>query len=367
MDASQLSCVLAGNAKRNRWGRNMIERRKVLKGIGLAIGAGSISSPAILRRAAAQSSAKVSIKGVYSAPGLSFAAIFLADRVGLWAKNGLEAEVKQVQGGPLAMVALTNREAQFSGVASTDPVMGWDKGIRTLAISAFTGALDMQITARNDWMSRVGTSPKSPLEERLKSFKGARVGASTIAGGPAQYTRYLAKTAGIDPDRDTKIVAVGSVAARMAALRTNQVDVTVGAAPEADQVELEGFRWLYLDCAHEVPLFREFPYPVAVVTPQLADEQPDVVRRIAQTLGRANDMFHTNFGDAVDILKQLSPSIPAKATERALERARDSYPRGGRMTTTMGDNNIKGGVGLKVISSARPSRGGGLLTDPFLS
>src|SRR5262249_57093542 len=139
----------------------MIERRKVLKGIGLAIGAAGISSPAILRRAVAQSATKVSIKGVYSAPGLSFAAIFLADRVGLWAKNGLEAEVKQVQGGPLAMVALTNGEAQFSGVASTDPVIGWDKGIRTLAISAFTGALDMQITARNDWVYRCGPARTS--------------------------------------------------------------------------------------------------------------------------------------------------------------------------------------------------------------
>src|SRR5262249_27526693 len=180
--------------EQNRVGREMIERRKVLKGIGLTIGGASVASPAILRHAFAQSPAKVSIKGVYSSPGLSFAAIFLADRAGLWAANGLEAEVKQVQGGPLAMVALTNREAQFAGVASTDPVIGWDKGVKTLTISAFTGALDMQMTARNDWMARGGVSPKSPLEGKLKALKGARVGASTIAGGPAQYTRYLART-----------------------------------------------------------------------------------------------------------------------------------------------------------------------------
>ena len=111
-----------------------------------------------------------------------------------------------------------DRVAQFAGVASTDPVIGWDKGIKTLAISAFTGSLDMQITARNDWMSRVGMSPKSPLEGKLKAFKGARIGASTIAGGPAQYTRYLARTVGLDPERDMKIVAVGFGPARMAAL-----------------------------------------------------------------------------------------------------------------------------------------------------
>src|SRR5204863_2568833 len=124
------------------------------------------------------------------------------------------------------------------------------------------------------------------------------------------------------------ILAVGFGAARMAALRTNQVDVTVGDAPEADQVELEGFGELFINCAQEVPLFKEFPYTVALVTPEFANEQPDVVRRVAQTLGQANDMFSARFGEAVDVLKQQFASVPAKAIERALERDRDSYPRG---------------------------------------
>jgi NitT/TauT family transport system substrate-binding protein len=345
----------------------MIERRNVVKGIGATIGAAGLASSAILGRASAQAAAKISVKGVYSSPGLSFAALFLAERAGLWAKNGIEAEIKQVQGGPLAMVALTNREAQFSGVASTDPVVGWGKGIKTLTISAFTGSLDMQITAHNEWMSRVGASRQSPLEARLKALKGARVGASTIAGGPAQYTRYLARSVGLDPERDMRIVAVGFGAARMAALRTKQVDVTVGSAPESDQVELEGFGALYIDCTNDVPLFREFPYTVAIVTPQLAKEQPDVVRRIAQTIGQANDMFHTRFGEAVDILKQYSPSIPGQAIERALERAKNSYPRGGRMTTAMWENNMKVSLDLKMIPAAIPTQEGELWTNKFQS
>jgi ABC-type nitrate/sulfonate/bicarbonate transport system substrate-binding protein len=343
----------------------MIKRRNVLKGIGLTVGAG-VASPTFLVRTAAQP-AKVTIKGVYSAPGLSFAALFLAQRSGLWAKNGVEAEIKQVQGGPLAMVALTNREAQFSGVASTDPMVGWDKGIKTLAISAFTGSLDMQITAHNDWLAKAGTSRASPLEARLKALKGARVGASTIGGGPAQYTRFLAKSAGLDPERDMQIVAVGFGPARMAALRTKQVDVTVGSAPEADQVGLEGFGELYVDCTNDVPLFREFPYTVAIVTPQLANDRPDTARRIAQTLGQANDIFHENFGQAVDILKQFLPNIPGKAIESALERAKHSYPRGGRMTPAMWENNLKVALELKMVSAPVPTREGEMWTNKFQS
>jgi NitT/TauT family transport system substrate-binding protein len=318
-------------------------------------------------RAQAQPADRLVAKGVYAAPGLSFSAIFLADRLNLWSKNGVTAEMKQVQGGPLSMVALTNREAQFAGVASTDPVVGWEKGIKTLAIGAFTGSLAMQFTARNDWMARIGVSPKSALDDKLKAFRGARIGASTIGGGPAQYTRYLARSAGIDPERDMRILAVGFGAARMAALRTNQVDMTVGDAPEADQVELEGFGTLFLNCASEVPTFRDFPYTVALVTPQIADERPDLVRRVAHTLGQANDLFATDFGTAVDVLKQQFASVPAKALERALERDRDSYPRGCRMSAAMWENNIKVALEAKMIATALPTREGELWTNRFLN
>jgi ABC-type nitrate/sulfonate/bicarbonate transport system substrate-binding protein len=340
----------------------MIKRRGFIKG-AVAVG---FSSAGFVGPARPQPAASPIVKGVYAAPGLSFSAIFLADRLGFWAKNGVTAEMKQVQGGPLSMVALTNREANFAGVASTDPVVSWERGIKTLAVGAFTGSLAMQFTARKDWMSRVGASPQNALADKLKAFKGARIGASTIGGGPAQYTRYLARTAGLDPERDMKILAVGFGAARMAALRTNQVDITVGDAPEADQVELEGFGELFLNCSHEVPLFKEFPYTVALVTPQFADEQADLVRRVVHALGQANDMFSTKFGEAVDVLKQQFPSVPAKAMERALERDRESYPRGCRMTTRMWENNIKVALETKMISTALPTQEGGLWTNKFL-
>ena len=107
-----------------------------------------------------------------------------------------------------------------------------------------------------------------------------------------------------------------------------------------------------------MPLFREFPYTVAVVTPQLVNDQPDVVRRIAHTLGQANDMFHTRFGEAVDILKQMSPNIPGKAIESALERAKDSYPRGGRMTSKdVGEQHQGGGRPQDDLEDAADGRG----------
>src|SRR5262245_56129502 len=105
----------------------MMKRREFLQGASSA----GVASALLIGRSVAQPSTMLTAKGVYAAPGLSFSAIFLAERMGLWAKAGVTAEMKQVQGGPLSMVALTNREAHFAGVASTDPVVGWEKGIKT--------------------------------------------------------------------------------------------------------------------------------------------------------------------------------------------------------------------------------------------
>jgi ABC-type nitrate/sulfonate/bicarbonate transport system substrate-binding protein len=153
----------------------------------------------------------------------------------------------------------------------------------------------------------------------------------------------------------------------MAALRTDQVDVTFGDSPEADQVELEGFGELFLNCAQEVPIFKEFPYTVALVTPDFANQQPDTVRRIAQTLGQANDLFATNFGQAVDVLKQQLASVPPKAIERSLERDRGSYPQHCRMTTAMWENNVKIAMETKMISTPVPAEEGTLWTNRFVS
>lgn len=339
-----------------------MERRQFLKHAG-AVGLTSTLCP----RPGLAQGVKPVVKGVYAAPGLSFAAIFLAQRAGLWEKNGVTAQMKQVQGGPLSMVAVTNGEATFGSVASTDPVVGWSRGIQTLVVGAFTGSLAMQYTARKDWLSRAGVSPNSPLASKLKALKGARVGASTIGGGPAQYTRYLARSVGLDPDVDMKIVAVGFGAARMAALRTNQVDLTCGDSPEADQVELEGFGEMFINPAREVEIFKEFPYTVILVKPEIADQQPDLVRRAAQTLGQANDMFATKFGQAVDILKQQFPTVPPKAIERSLERDRDLYPHGCRMTAAMWENNVKVSLETKMIAKPLPTQEGKIWSNRFLA
>jgi NitT/TauT family transport system substrate-binding protein len=344
----------------------MMQRRTFLKGVGTTTALGLSMATVLRRDARAQTSETITVRGAYAAPGLSFAGIFLANRAGLWEKNRLHVDLKQLQGGPLAIAALTNHEVDFIGVASTDPIITWDKGIKTLAVGAFTGALVAQFTARKDWMEKVGISPSSPVQDKIRAFKGARIGASTIGGGPAQYTRYLARNIGLDPDSDMKILAVGFGPSRMAALRTNQVDITIGDSPEADQIEIEGFGQLFINCA-ELPLFGEFPYTLLAVAPDFAEKQPEAVRRIVHTIGQANNLFHTDIGSAIDMLKKENASIDPKAIAKALERDKNAYPPDARMTQAMWDNNVKVAVSTKMINSHPSADEGVMWTNKFVA
>lgn len=341
----------------------MIERRTILKGAA-ATAVMAMAKPS--RRLLAQP-ALMPVKATFAAPVLTFAGLYIANKKALWAKNGIDLDLKQVQGGPLALVTLTNQEADFTCTASSDPMIAWDRGIKTTIIAAFTGALAMQFTARKDWLEKTGIGPKSPLETKVKALTKARLGVSTPGGGPTQYAKYLAKMYGIDPDRELKLLAVGFGPSRIAALRQNQVDITVGDAPEADEIMLEGFGELFINCAAEVPVYRDFPYTVALVTPETADRKPDIVHRVGATLAQANDFIHTNFGETVDILKSQFAKVDPRAIERSMERDKDAFPKGARMTAKMWENGVKITSAMNTVKNPPPTAEGPFWTNKFLS
>jgi ABC-type nitrate/sulfonate/bicarbonate transport system substrate-binding protein len=305
-------------------------------------------------------------RGVCSAPGLSYSAIYIAKKHDLWSKNGVDYNLKLVQGGPLAMTALNTGEADFACVASNDPLIAWDKGIKTLVVGAFTTAVAMQMAARGDWMSKVGLTATSSVNDKIKALKSARIGASTIGGGPAQYVRYLATINGMD-ERELKLLAVGFGAARVAALRENQVDVIVGSAPDADEVALLGFGEFYLSFAADIPAFKDMPYTVLAVTPEFARKQPAAVRGIAYTIGQANDFIHSNFNDSLDILKAEFSKVDGRAIERSMQRDRATYPRGGLMTNSMWANAIKMVKSMRTVKSTPAADEGEFWTNKFLT
>jgi NitT/TauT family transport system substrate-binding protein len=315
--------------------------------------------------AAAQTPIRASI--VYAAPGLAFASLFVAKRAKLWEKHGVAPELNYAQGGALGLAALNSGNANFSCIASSDPVIAWGKGVKTLVVAAFYGSLTVQMAARNDWMKKAGVEPGSPIEKRVQSLKGARIGAATVGGGPAQYTRFMGSLYGLDPDKDISMIPVGQGPARIAALRENRVDVIVSGAPEGDQVGLQGFGALFVNFSTDVPVFTQFPFTVLVVKPDFAEKNPDQVRAVARTIGAANDFVRSNFDQALAMLQAEQPKVNPKAIELTLKRDKNAFAAGGRMNETMWANGFKVASIDKRMKEMPPVKEGAFWTNKFLA
>jgi ABC-type nitrate/sulfonate/bicarbonate transport system substrate-binding protein len=326
-------------------------------------GAAALIGAAGLSPARAQA-AKVTL--VQAGPALAFAGLYVATNQKLWAKNGIDPTVKRVNGGPLALTALSAGEAEFATLASSDVVIAAQRDLPVVSVAAVTTALVLGIGARNDWMKSKGLTPKSPIEAKIKALKGASIGVATVGGGPAQYGRYLMQAYGLDPKADAQFLPVGQTATRIAALREGRTDVFIGAPPEAEIVEQEGFGAMFVNLATEVPQFRDYAFTVIITTRDYAAKNEAAVRSFVKTLAEANRSIHGNFASAVEAMKAEHKQVSPKAVEIAMQRFKSGYPNGARQTESMWKSVIASmketGAIQKDISAAE----GGVWTNKYL-
>jgi NitT/TauT family transport system substrate-binding protein len=107
----------------------------------------------------------------------------------------------------------------------------------------------------------------------------------------------MIQQAGIDPDKEIKILALGSDAARLTALKQRVVDVVVISPPADTQMEKQGYRIL----ARAYELF-SFPYLGLGTHTRKIKERPDEIRRVIKSTIRANRFIRDHRDEAVKTL-----------------------------------------------------------------
>jgi NitT/TauT family transport system substrate-binding protein len=136
-----------------------------------------------------------------------------------------------------------------------------------------------------------------PEYKSLKELKGKTLGISSFGATPDVAARMMLKHAGLDPEKEIKILALGSDAARLAALKQRVIDVVVISPPADTQMEKQGYRIL----ARAYELF-SFPYLGLGTHTRKIKEKPDEIRRVIKATIRANRFIRDNRDETVRIL-----------------------------------------------------------------
>jgi len=138
---------------------------------------------------------------------------------GIFKDNGLEVDLQSINGGAQTSAALLSNSIQIGQFGGSE------------ALSANAGGGDLVIVAN--------LAPVYPYKlyvqkgiTSIQQLKGKKVGVSNAGGSSDIATRAALKAAGLDPDKDVDILAVGSHANRTAALLAGTIDAGVDDPPE---------------------------------------------------------------------------------------------------------------------------------------
>jgi len=131
----------------------------------------------------------------------------------------------------------------------------------------------------------------------LKELRGKTIGIGNFGGTDEVVAKMVFKNAGIDPDKELKIIAVGPDRARLAALKENLVSAAI-IAPPADVVGKQmGFSVLVR--AYDV---FNFPFIGVSTTLKKIKESPTEVKKMTKAMLRANRFIREDREGAVKIL-----------------------------------------------------------------
>jgi NitT/TauT family transport system substrate-binding protein len=222
------------------------------------------------------------IRIAVSNPNMPNLTVAAARARGFFKDENLEAEIIRMNPN-VAITALATGDVDYCQLFGA-VVGGAIAGLPVRIVAGFLDNWPMTLIAQ-------------PEYKTLKDLKGKTLGISSFGATPDVGARLMLKQAGVDPEKDIKILALGSDAARLTALKQRIVDVVVISPPADAQMEKQGYRIL----ARAYELF-SFPYLGLGTHLRKIKEKPDEIRRVIKATIRANRFIRDDRDEAVRAL-----------------------------------------------------------------
>jgi NitT/TauT family transport system substrate-binding protein len=203
-----------------------------------------------------------------SNPNMPNLTVATAQAKGFFKEENIETEIIRMNPN-VAITALASGDIDYCQLFGA-VVAGAIAGLPVRIVAGFLDNWPMTLIAQ-------------PELKSLKDLKGKTLGISSFGATPDLGARMMIKQAGIDPDKEIKILALGSDAARLTALKQRVVDVVVISPPADTQMEKQGYRIL----ARAYELF-SFPYLGLGTNTRKIKEKPEEIRRVIKATIRAN-------------------------------------------------------------------------------
>jgi ABC-type nitrate/sulfonate/bicarbonate transport system substrate-binding protein len=261
-----------------------------------------LSSPRLL---AAQERMRIAWAG--STP--SNTPIWVADQKGFFKKNGLNAEVIAISASTIVIQALLTGELDLIIAPSATLVTSRLAGADTIMVSTNLPLFIDHIVS----LANITT---------MEQLKGKTGGVNRLGTTSDMTLRLALRRFGIDPEKDTKIIATGENPQRFAALARNITQFTLLGEPLVREAEKMGFRDL-IDIGT-----LKIPYHVnAVVTREKTVRERRVfVGKVVRAFTEALHFIKTNKEETKTLIGKNLKTTDPEGLERAYKAYNAAFP-----------------------------------------
>jgi NitT/TauT family transport system substrate-binding protein len=221
---------------------------------------------------------------------------------GIFKANGLDVDLQSINGGAQTSAALLAGGIQIGQFGGAE------------ALSANAGGADLVVVAN--------LAPVYPYKlyaqkgiTSIAGLKGKKVGVSNAGGSSDIATRAALKAAGLDPDKDVTIVAVGSHANRTAALLAGSIDAGVDDPPEDLELVKAGLTAIVDLASQKLPAANTG----VIMQRTYLNANKDTVQAYVDSLTIARAQMKTDKQGAMDVLAKYFKITDAAALTGAYD------------------------------------------------
>jgi NitT/TauT family transport system substrate-binding protein len=230
----------------------------------------------------AQTNAAEKIRVSVTNYNMSYLAAGVAATRGFFKEEGLDVEIVRMNAN-VAMSSLISGDVDYTMIFAS-VIRAAMRGIPLRVIAVLIDSPPYAFIAR-------------PEISAMKTLKGKAVGIGVYGSSNDIIARMMLERSGIDPDKETKLVAFGSDSARFAALKEGLVDAAIIAPPADAQARKLGLKVL----ARANDLFK-FPHIGLGTTNKKLQEKNEEVVRVIKAFIKANRFVRDHRQEAINVL-----------------------------------------------------------------
>jgi NitT/TauT family transport system substrate-binding protein len=250
-------------------------------------------------------------------PAVSFLALYAAEQLGYFKAEGLTAQFADFEGGAEVTTAMVGGSIDMGGTYIERPMILAEKGFGAKNLLAILNRNPIFLVVK-----------KNLAVTDVKGLKGTKVGMTRAGSATDLALRALLKDAGLEPDRDVALIAVGSSTSAAAALRAGQIDGFMGGEPGGAIVvhQLKLGRYFIEPMRDQGPAFlRHMTFPTLQTSDRYIQSNPQIVERVVRAVVQTQKRLRDDPDAAVSVAQRMFPALDVELLRNIIAVYRKAY------------------------------------------